>query len=240
MSSVPEIVDLTRVPPSRVQGAAFYALKGLARGDKVILLLAQDPTLLMQSLDLQLRHILAWTATESQGCWRVEVTHGAESPPRDVLEVLVRDHRRLDGLLIQAMRLANTSEMSGATSALSGFAAGLRRHMQVEDETLAAVLVLPGARHGSDPLSIMLREHAELRRQLAAIEECLAVPDAAELGALCAILSGALAKHEHREEETLFPLWRAAWMNKTAAEREELMSQVAAALVAPHTDDERR
>lgn len=237
MPPAPEIFDLTRTPPARVQSAAFYALKGLARGGKVILLLAQDPALLMQSLDLQLRHILAWTVTESEGCWRVEVTHGAERPPQDVLEVLARDHRRLDGLFIQVMRLANTGEVSAAVPVLYEFAAGLRQHMQVEDDMLATVFALPGERRGPDPLSIMLREHAELRRQLAAIEECLAAPDAAELGALCAILSGMLAKHEHREEETLFPVWRAAWAQKPEAEREELMSQVAAMLAANPKDE---
>lgn len=238
MPPAPEIFDLTRMPPTRVQSAAFYALKGLAQGGKVILLLAQDPALLMQSLNLQLRHILAWTVTESEGCWRVEVTHSAERPPQDVLEVLARDHRRLDGLFLQVMRLVNTGEMSAAVPVLYKFAAGLRRHMQVEDDTLAAVFALPGERRSSDPLSIMLREHAELRRQLAAIEECLTALDAAELGALCAILSGMLAKHEHREEEILFPVWRAAWEQKPGAEREELMSQVAAMLAA-NPEDER-
>jgi len=69
MSGDDQTVDLTGEPASRLQSAVFYALKELAPGQSVVLVTAQEPTLMMQSLDLQLGHKLAWAITihKSQG-----------------------------------------------------------------------------------------------------------------------------------------------------------------------------
>ncbi len=226
MAAAFEIVDLAREPSSRVQSAAFYAVKDLKRGDKVVLITAQEPTLLMQSLDLQLRHHLAWSVVEADGKWRIEVSHRADAAPRDVLDLLARDHQRLDGLFTETLRRLNRGDAVGAIPLLREFAAALRRHTSVEDDVVAPAFRTAAQAAGDDPLSIMLREHAGIRQQLAVIEECLTAPEAGEVAALCAILSGTLAKHEHGEESNLFPQWRGKWSQKSAAEREEIMSRV--------------
>ena len=223
-----ETVDFTGEPPSRVQSAAFYAVKDLRRGAKVVLITAQEPTLLMQSLDLQLRHNLAWTIIEADGKWRVEVSHRADAGPRDVVDVLARDHKRLDELFSRALQFLNRNDAAGAATLLREFATALKRHMAVEDELLAPMFTTDRGEAGDEPLSIMLREHADIRQQLAVIAECIAA-DAAEtgeIGAFCAILAGTLAKHERREENNLFPQWRAAWARKSPEERGEFMSRV--------------
>lgn len=223
-------VDLCHEPASRVQNAAFYALKDLARGERVLLVLAQEPSLMMQSLDLQLRHKLAWDCVEADGRWRVEVRHRDDAPPRDVIELLARDHQRLDALFVRALQLLNRGDAPGAAPLLRAFAGALRRHMHSEDAVLAPAFGAAG--NPDSPLAIMLREHGELRGQLAVIEECLAAdpPQPGEISAFCAILSGTLAKHEHREENNLFPLWRAALSRKGDAERESLLRNVEQAL----------
>jgi len=71
MSGDDQTVDLTGEPASRLQSAVFYALKELAPGQSVVLVTAQEPTLMMQSLDLQLGHKLAWAITEADARWRV-------------------------------------------------------------------------------------------------------------------------------------------------------------------------
>jgi len=208
-----------------VQSAAFYALKDLARGGAVVLLTAEEPSLMMQSLDLQLRHNLAWSIGRAEAGWRVEVTHRADSLPRDVLDLLTRDHQRLDALLAQAMRLVNQGDINAATPPLREFAAALTRHVAAED----AVLALFGeAETRTDaPAAIMQREHREILGQLTLIGASLAAdpPQAGEIGAFCSILSGTLAKHEYREENNLFPRWRRAWTLMTAAEQAEMMSR---------------
>ena len=228
MTAAIETVDLTSEPPSRVQSAAFYAVKDLRHGDKVVLIAAQEPTLLMQSLDLQLRHNLAWTMVEADAKWRIEVSHRADAGPCDVLELLERDHKRLDGLFAQTLQLLNRNQATGTAPLLGKIAAALRRHMAVEDDVLAPMFTTDRGESGDDPLSIMLREHADIRRQLAVIAECIAVdtPDAGEIGAFCAVLAGTLAKHEHREENNLFPRWRAVLTRKSAVEQKEMMARV--------------
>lgn len=226
MPESPRTVDLCHEPASRVQGAAFYALKDLARGERVLLVVAQEPSLMMQSLDLQLRHKLAWDCVEADGRWRVEVRHRDDAAPRDVVELLARDHRRLDAMFVRALQALNRNDAAGAAPLLRAFADALRHHMQSEDAVLAPALAVAGG--GDSPLAIMLREHGELRTQLAAIEECLAADprQPGEIGAFCAILSGTLAKHEHREENNLFPLWRGQLTRLPAAQQEALMVRV--------------
>lgn len=234
MTAAFEIVDLAGEPPSRVQSAAFYAVKDLKRGEKVVLITTQEPTVLMRSLDLQLRHNLAWTIAKADGKWRVEVSHRADAVPRDAIDLLARDHKRLDELFTGALQRLNRDDAAGAAPRLREFIGGLKRHMSVEDDILAPVFKTVTGAAGDDPLSIMLREHAEIRQQLAVIEECLEEPAAGELNALWAILSGTLAKHEHREETNLFPQWRGKWSQKSAAERGEMMSRVAESLGRAH------
>jgi uncharacterized protein (DUF2249 family) len=216
-------LDLRHEPGSRVQSAAFYALKDLARGNVVVLLTTDEPSLMMQSLDLQLRHNLAWTISSSEPGWRVEVRHRADSVPLDVLDLLTRDHQHLDALLAQAMRLVNQADISAATPLLREFAVALERHVAVED----AMLALFSETRADEPVTIMQREHQEILGQFALIGECLAAdpPQAGEIGAFCSILSGTLAKHEYREENNLFPQWRRAWARLTAAERNEMMAR---------------
>ncbi|MFN7086804.1 MAG: hemerythrin domain-containing protein [Burkholderiales bacterium] len=226
------ILDLRDAPASRVQSTAFYALKELRRSARVILLTAQEPSLMMQSLDLQLRHNLAWSVSAAECGWRVEVRHRADVAPRDVVDLLMGDHQRLDGLLARAMRLVDQDEVGAAAPLLREFAAALERHIGIEDETLAPRLSPAGEERDAGAAAIMRREHREIAGQLAVIGACLATepPEAAEIGAFCSILSGTLAKHEYREENDLFPLWRGAWARQPQAQREEMMTRVQAVL----------
>ncbi|MBI4194751.1 MAG: hemerythrin domain-containing protein [Betaproteobacteria bacterium] len=233
MSAPFDTIDLSTEPATHVQSAAFYAVRDLRQGEKLVLITASDPALLMRSLDLQLRHNLAWAIVEADGQWRVEVTHRADVPPRDVLDLLARDHKRLDGLFVQALQCLNRNDTAAAAPLLRGLAAALRLHMTAEDEILTPRLAGSSGGAADDPLQIMLREHAEIRRQLGLIEEGLAAPEAAELGAFSAILSGTLAKHEHREEQNLFPIWRSAWARIPAADQDKLMSRVMSIIAGP-------
>jgi hypothetical protein len=58
----------------------------------------------------------------------------------------------------------------------------------------------------------MLGEHDEILVQLREVESALAggAAEAWEVEPFVAILSGTLAKHEHREESNLFPRWQTA------------------------------
>ena len=224
------VVDLRNSPSVSLQAQAYDALCNLQRGERLAVLTSEHPGLTMKGLDIGLRHRFAWTITQGPDGWRVDVRHIADAAPRDVLELLARAHQHLDALMVECLRLVNTGEVTAATPVLKEFAGILRRHIRAEDELLAPFFRSPLI--PAEPVEIMLREHREIKQQLDVIDETLAAtqPDATELGAFCAILSGSLAKHEHREETNVFGVWRNVWAQKSAAERHDMMSRVSLAL----------
>lgn len=229
-------LDLRGTPPSRVQTTAFYAVRDLGRGAAVILLTAEDPALLMESLNLQLRDLLAWATQATEGGFRTRVVLRDETEPTDVIDLLTRDHRRLDEQLGIALRRVNAGDMAEAKRLVAAFAAGLRRHLEAEDALLAERLPHPTGADGTSHVEIMLREHAEIRDQLTEIESGFGAeetPEAWEVEPFIAILSGTLAKHEHREEANLFPPWRAALGRIAQPEQADLLAQVRAILGKP-------
>jgi uncharacterized protein (DUF2249 family) len=222
-------LDLRDTAPSRVQTTAFYAVRDLARGHAVVLLTAEDPGLLMESLNLQLRGLLAWATQATADTWRTRVVLREETEPTDAIDLLARDHRRLDERLAIALRRVNAGDMAEAKRLVAEFATGLRCHLDAEDALLARRLPEPAGADGESHVAIMLREHAEIRDQLAEVEAGFgaeSAPEPWEVEPFIAILSGTLAKHEHREESNLFPHWRAALARADAREQADLLSQV--------------
>ena len=79
------MIDLCPVAASRLQTAALLAVKDLQRGVTVHLLLREEPSLMLQSLNLQLRHNLSWQiSAEETGEWRVLIRHREDVAPRDL------------------------------------------------------------------------------------------------------------------------------------------------------------
>jgi hypothetical protein len=233
MSDSPAIHDLRHERPGHVVGAALDCVRAVRPGVAVTLILADEPSLLMASLNLQLRENLAWEMVEADGAWRVIVRHRGDVAATDVLALLAADHKRIDGLLARALGGLNAGDMEAATGALREFLPAVKRHVDFEDGELAVMLGAAEAAPGQ-PAAIMLREHREIAQQLSLVEDTLAmVPvEASELGVYCGILSGTLAKHEYREEHNLFPLWRVALMRRTAGERAALLDRAQRALAA--------
>jgi len=220
----PSIVDLRVEPPSRVQTAAFYAVRDLGPGESVTLVTATDPALVLTSLNLQLRDALAWETSAEPDAWRATVRRRADTAPAGAIDLLVRDHHRLDELFATALRRVNANDLDAARPLVAGFATGLRRHLEVENELLARELPAVVAPDGTDHVAIMRGEHDEILAQLAEVEATLAAdaPEAWEVEPFVAILSGTLAKHEHREETNLFPHWQAA-LGRLAPERAQAL-----------------
>ncbi|HSD43407.1 MAG TPA: hemerythrin domain-containing protein [Burkholderiales bacterium] len=205
-------VDLRQEPAARVQTAAFYAVRDLGPGEAVRLVTADDPALMMASLNLQLRDALAWDVERDAHAWCATVRRRADTAPSGVIDLLVRDHRRLDELLAVALRRLNAQDLAGARPLVAEFAAGIGQHLVAENELLAPRLPPAVAPDGTDHVGIMLGEHDEILAQLREVEAALgeSAAEAWEAEPFVAILSGTLAKHEHREESNLFPRWQAA------------------------------
>jgi len=229
MGNVPETIDLSAEPESGRGLAALSAVRHLGPGEAVRLITPDDPALLMEILNLQLRGALSWESSRRGSAWETTVRRADDVAPRTVIELLLRDHRRLDLLLAVALRRLNAGDTAQAKPLLIEFARGLRRHVRAEDELVASELSLEP---GFEPLQTMLHEHVELHAQLWAIEQCFAdaspgsLPEAWEIEPFVAILSGTLAKHEHREEQGLFPAWNARLAARPRAEQDALLEAV--------------
>jgi len=225
-----------RALPEREQPLALIAhLEELAPGRVLELRTAESPEFLLQRVNVKLRGALAWDIERGAGSWLARVRRIAETPPRDVLDLLQRDHQRLDTLLGRALRQLNAGDVAAAEPLLAAFAQGLRRHLHAEDE----ILIHAFAAADSPALEAMLHEHRDLLAQLAAVESGLRdapagePPEAWELEPFVALLTGTLAKHEHREENNVFPAWavRHASLSEDAAAA--LLAQVQDVLYAP-------
>lgn len=223
------IHDLRDERAGHLIGAALDRVKTVRPGTAVTLIVAEEPSLLMGSLNLQLRENLAWDIVEADGAWRVTVRHRNDVAATDVLALLAADHKQIDGLLARALGLLNRGDAAAAAPLLRDFIAALNRHVAFEDGELAASLGAAQAA-ADQPAAIMLREHREIAQQLALVEAALDPLDATELGVYCGILSGTLAKHEYREEHNLFPLWRAALRRRGDDGRSALLRRAQEAL----------
>lgn len=234
MTSTEGIHDLRGERPGHLTGAALDRVKAVRPGTAVTLILGTEPSLLMASLNLQLRENLAWDSVEADGAWRVTVRHRGDVAATDVLALLAADHKRIDGLLARALGLLNRGDAAAAVPLLREFIAVLERHVAFEDGELSASLGAAQAA-ADQPAAIMLREHREIAQQLALVEAALEPVDATELGIYCAILSGTLAKHEYREEHNLFPLWRAVLLRRDETGRRALLARAQEVLAPVHT-----
>ena len=233
MIKTEKLLDLTGNPSSMLQSVAYHELKSLSRGMTITLLTAQEPSMMMQTVNLHLRDNLTWNIEqEGAGRWRTVVTHREDIAASDVIDLLTRDHKRLDDLFARALHYVNAGNVVDAAPLMQEFFVGLKRHMDVENNILTLSFAAPRDQFGGDPTSTMLREHEEILMQAILIESYFeeGLPDAKEVSAFFAILSGILAKHEFREESLLFPHWSAAIHRAPAQAQVELFDKVKAIL----------
>lgn len=220
MTANTHFCDLTGHASSQLQTSVFYEIKDMARGETVTFLFAEDPAIILHSLNLQLRNNLRWEVSEEPGPqWRAVIHHAEDVAPVDVLDMLKRDHKRLDAMFSQVIHLTDSGRLEIAHQLMYAFTEGLRKHLKVEHEMLARAIRTPPNAQGFDPSAAMIQEHEEILNQSVMIETSFEEMDAssASVGPLLAILAGYLSKHEQREEVTLFPLWTGA-LNKAPEE----------------------
>lgn len=216
-------LDLSADLGKPVHTYAYYELREMRPGQTYELLIAEEPSMLMQSLKLQLRHGIHWEQTQAgPPLWTVQVKRREDVAAVDLVDLLSRDHLRLDGLFAQALHLINAGDVQNATAPFMAYAQGLRAHLNLENTVLVPAFDLPRRALGDDPISIMLREHDQILEQTVLIESYFedGLEDANEVAAFFALISGALAKHESREETVVFPLWLRQLHNDAALEKE--------------------
>lgn len=234
MSTNIHYLDLRTAPPGMpAHTYAFYALRELERGMEVILVTEEDPALLLNQLQLQLRNRLRWTCVREQQLWKVSIRQRQDTEAVTLQDILSRDHERLDGSLVQTLTRLRTVGAGAAAAEGLDFLQDLRRHIGVENDVLAPAFPSLYGPQKDNPVTTMLREHQDILRQAALIEELFqeASPDTAEAEIWFGLLAAALSKHEHREETRLFPLWEAQLGR--CPEADHLILQVRTRLALP-------
>jgi uncharacterized protein (DUF2249 family) len=203
---------------------AFYTLRELRSGQVFEVWLDQDPALLMEAVGHQLRHAIHWqSVAQGPPLWRLAVRRREDVAPVDLVDLLERDHLRIDRLFASALHKVNAGDVEGAEPDFRAYGEGLRRHVHVENELIVPLLDLPRSPGGQDPTSIMLREHDQILEQTAMLEHEFSegVDAAWAVAPFFALISGALAKHEGREEQNLFPHW-----SRTLRERPDAAAEL--------------
>jgi hypothetical protein len=221
--------DLSTTPTNQLQTAAFVVEQELPRGTRARLWFVDEPTMVLNSLNLRLRNNLSWTLTQlNTGGWEALVQRAEEVPPHDVLDALKRDHKHIDGLFSRVIHLTDRGALVDAAQIMREFVAALERHLEVEHGMLAQAIRTPPNGMGIDPTAAMMAEHREILNQSAMI--CLGFEESdatiASVSPLLAILAGYLSKHEQREELSLFPIWTRALANAPQAARDALFERV--------------
>ena len=223
------VCDLTKTVASHLQTAVFYEIKDMPRGETATLLFAEDPAIVLHSLNLQLRNNLRWEVSRNDvGHWLAVIHRAEDVPPVDVLDALKRDHKRLDAMFSQVIHLTDQNHLTAAHAIMQAFSAALHRHLAVEHDILAKAIRTPPNAAGQDPTAAMRVEHNEILNQTLMIESSFDEPDASALSIspLLAILAGYLSKHEQREELTLFPIWSSAILHAPEPARADLFARV--------------
>lgn len=126
-----------------------------------------------------------------------------------VMDYLMTDHRRLDGIMENCRDLAASGNMSGAGAKFIEFRKGLLRHIKIEEGLLFPEFELAtGLDKRSGPTGVMRHEHAEIIRLLDLIQDVFESdqPAASEFESLRSAVVALLQEHNGKEERILYPM----------------------------------
>ncbi len=202
---VSSVLDVRGMTYTEAQPLVYAAAIRLAVGQRLQVLADTDPAAMMRAVAFQLRDAISWSVETDDQLWQVSVRPRAEAEAKDVVDLLTWDHYRLDRQFAFVLAAANENRVADAEKIFKDYWIGLRRHVHLENNLLGPAL---GGGEEKGPLADMLFEHDSIIVQSRLVEETFDEKDYGMLPAICAMLSGSLAKHENREESTLFPIWQ--------------------------------
>jgi hemerythrin-like domain-containing protein len=124
---------------------------------------------------------------------------------RSLHAYLAWDHHRLDGVLAEVVKKIEDGDVPHALRSLGHYDRGQRRHIRIEEETVFQLYAFERTGAARSPKQVMEAEHAQILKELEAMQAALEHEDVATFRAAHARLSGILKDHHRREEEELYP-----------------------------------
>lgn len=126
-------------------------------------------------------------------------------PENTVHGYLAADHDRLDALLAEACAQVRGGDVAAGARTLEAFAAGLTRHIRLEDEALfPAFERVTGIARG--PTTVMREEHRMIERHLAQMVAALVCGDTGAFAAERVAMLDVLGGHNEKEEAVIYPM----------------------------------
>jgi len=133
-------------------------------------------------------------------------TLSGHTPDPRIHDTMQADHVRLDGLLEAARESMRAGDWPEAGGRFGSFAAGLRRHIRIEEELLFPAFEEATGMNGFGPAHVMRLEHLEIVARLDSLTRLLELQDAPGFGAGVADLISLLRDHNRKEEHVVYPL----------------------------------
>lgn len=196
-------LDVANLPPERWLPTAVEAFDRLAPGDFVSVTGPRDLAPLAREASAARRAELDWTLLASGRRHGVILRRRPASGARSVVEFLEWDHDRLDALFAEAKKQAGLGDVKVARERFDELAAGLLRHIEMEEQVLFPAF--EAATGAAGPVRVMTMEHVEIKKLLEEAAAALDGADAPSFSDGAAQLEAILSEHNMKEEHVLYP-----------------------------------
>lgn len=219
-----QLIDAHSLPQAVRNNSIFASFDALPVGDAFILVADQYPTDLLRRFQSERANQFEWNLLGATPRFRVRIAKRSDAAPREVMEYLSHDHRRLDALLDETVALFESKSLDGARQRFAEFMCGLDGHINAEELVLFSLFE---AQAQSGPTTVMRGEHVRIREAMRGIATSLARDDSTGFHTAVGALESVLGEHNVKEEQVLYPM---ADSMVTDEERAELVRRMQATL----------
>ena len=116
------------------------------------------------------------------------------------------DHQDCDSRWADVEELLDTADIDTARPAWQKFNAGIRRHLDMEEQVLFPAFDAKSGMGGGGPTAVMRMEHQQMRGLLDQIADAIDVDDAQEALDVGDTLLMLIQQHNVKEEGMLYPM----------------------------------
>jgi len=205
MTERPEL-DVRPLPPGDRHERVFAAFDALPPGGGFVLVSDHYPKPLLYTFHAERPGAFDWNVLEpGPAHFRVEIVRRTHAGRREVTELLMTDHTRLDGILTEVSRMVIDGQFEAAGARFAEFSCGLRRHIAMEERILFPVFEEATGDHGGGPTEVMRLDHVAIGRSMDEAAAGISRKDAGRFGSAVMDLRATIVPHNMKEEHILYP-----------------------------------